>query len=276
MNMSRFRRRNKLPMMERMNYALRMDKTSLAAFIGLAILCTASMAQTPTGSGWTGTVGAGPVVFPKYTGGTKLQSLVLPIAYVEYDDWFYVNLFRAGAYFWSSEDKKQGLGFAVEPRIGFNSGDGPRLAGMPTRRSALFGGLAYNAENDLGSMSLGYFTDLGNASHGGYVDLLFNRTLFKNQLWEVSGTFELSRSDSKYANYYFGVTPGEVTPARALYTLGASTNVTLWLTGQYKFGRQYALMFGANVTRLGASAAASPIVERREVPFLYLGFGRNL
>src|SRR5438045_1984480 len=152
-------------------------KGALCALFGIALMSPAAMAQAPSaetgGSGWTGTVGAGPVIFSKYAGGAQLQSLLLPLAYVEYDDWFYVNLFRAGAYFWSSADKKQGLGFAVEPRLGFNAGDGPRLAGMATRRSALFGGLAYNAENDLGSMSLGYFADLSSASRGSYVDLLF-------------------------------------------------------------------------------------------------------
>lgn len=257
----------------------RPEKTSLG-LLGLAFLCTGAFAQNPSppsaSPGWTGTLGAGLVAFPKYVGGNSTQSVLLPIAYVDYKDWFYVDLYRAGAYIWASDDKKQGLSLAVEPRIGFTSADGPRLAGMATRRSTLFGGLAYSAENTLGSMSLGYFTDLGNASRGGYLDLLLNRPLVKNDRLELTGTLELSRTDSKLANYYFGVSPGEVTPTRPLYTPGSATNLTLWLTGQYNLNKQYAVMFGANVTRLGASAAASPIVERRDVPFLYLGFGTNL
>jgi outer membrane scaffolding protein for murein synthesis (MipA/OmpV family) len=35
-------------------------------------------------------------------------------------------------------------------------------------------------------------------------------------------------------------------------------------------------MLGANVTRLGSSAANSPIVERRQVPLIYVGLGWNL
>ena len=255
----------------------RLKRAVLQALVCLPLLCTGAIAQTTSkGSGWTGTLGGGPVFFPRYTGGKGLQAVPLPIAYVDYNGWFYVNLFRADAYVWGSEDKKQGLSFAMEPRIGFHSSEGARLTGMATRRSSLFGGLAYNAESDLGSMSLGYFADLGNASRGGYFDLLFNRAFLKNDRWDVSGTVQFSRLDSKVVNYYFGVTPAEVTAGRALYMPGSTTNVTLWLTGQYNLNKQYALMFGANVTRLGGSAAASPIVERRDVPFLYFGLGLNL
>ena len=116
----------------------RLNKTALEALICLSFLCTGAIAQTATsGSGWTGTLGGGPVFFPKYTGGKALRAFPLPIAYVDYNGWFYVNLFRASAYFWGSEDKKQGLGFAMEPRIGFHSSDGPRLAGMAARRSKI-------------------------------------------------------------------------------------------------------------------------------------------
>ena len=252
-------------------------RVAFRALIGLSFLSSGALAQSVDGNpGWTGTLGGGAVVFPKYTGGNALQAVPLPIAYVDYNGWFHVNLFRAGAYFWASENKKQGLSIAMEPRIGFRSGEGPRLAGLAARRSSIFGGPAFNAENDWGSMSLGYFTDLSNASRGGYYDLLLNRPLLKNERWDVSGSLELSRQNAKVVNYYFGVSSAEATPGRAAYAPGSATNATLWLTGQYNLDKRYAVMFGANVMRLGASAAASPIVERRDVPFLYLGLGINL
>ena len=252
-------------------------KLQVLAFLCLWFQGTSALAQVASPEpGWKGTLGAGVVAFPKYAGGRSMQSVLLPIAYIDYNDWFYVDLYRAGAYFWSSADKKQGLGIAVEPRIGFSQGEGPRLAGMATRKSALFGGLTYNAENDLGGLSVGYFGDLGNASKGGYWDVLLSRPFVKNRQWELSGTLEFSGVNAKYANYYFGVTPAEATPGRPAYTAGATINTTLWLTGQYNVSKRYALMFGANVTRLGSSAASSPIVERRDVPFVYLGFGINL
>jgi MipA family protein len=246
---------------------------------GLLVLCCSSHARAQTAensSGWHGTLGAGPVFVPKYVGSRHLEALPLPIAYVDYDDQFYINLFRAGAYFWSSQDKKKGLGFAVEPRLGFNSGSGAKLTGMETRRSSLQGGPTFDWEGDFGSLSVGYFTDLTGASHGGDLDALFNQPLVKNARWSVNGTLEISRLNSKSVNYYFGVRPAEITPIRPFYQPGATTNVTFWLTGQYNLTKQYALMLGANVTQLGGAAANSPIVERRQVPLLYIGLGWNL
>jgi outer membrane scaffolding protein for murein synthesis (MipA/OmpV family) len=256
---------------------VRIIAAALAALASATIAHAQTSAQQPQDTqGWSGILGGGLMAFPKYTGGATMQTWPLPIAYVDYDGWFRVDLYRASAYFWSSADKKQGLAFAVEPRIGFQSNDGPRLAGMARRKSTAFGGVTYNAENDLGSMSLGYFTDLGEASRGGYVDLLLTRELHKDARWELSATFEATRVDAKATNYYFGVTPAEATATRAAYSPGAATNLTFWLTGQYNISKDYALMFGANIARLGSSAAASPIVERRDVPFLYFGFGKNL
>ena len=246
---------------------------------GLLVLCCFNSARAQTAEkspGWHGTIGAGPVFFPRYVGSKDLVALPLPIAYVDYDDWFYVNLFRAGAYFWSSQDRKKAIGFAIEPRIGFKSNDGRRLAGMQTRRSSLQGGPTFDWEGDFGSLSVGYLTDLSGASRGGYLDVLFDKPLLKDERWNVSGVLEIARLDSKIDNYYFGVRPGEVTPIRPLYQAGAATNVTLWLAGQYNLTKQYALMFGANTTRLGGAAANSPIVERREVPLFYIGLGWNL
>src|SRR6266853_48709 len=250
----------------------------LCVFLAFALLLPAgARAQAPSTSvGWSGTLGAGPVFIPKYVGGKEMQALPLPIAYVSYNDWFFVNLYRAGAYVWGSEDKKKGISFSFEPRLGFHASDGAKLTGMATRRGSLSGGPTFDWQGDPGALSIGYFSDLSNASRGGYVDGLFNRPLISDRRWDVSGTIELSRLDSKVVNYYFGVAPSEVTASRALYQPGATTNVTLWITGQHNFTKQYAFMFGANVTRLGSAAARSPIVERGLAPLVYLGLGINL
>jgi outer membrane protein len=250
----------------------------LCALLALALLLpVGARPQAPsTGSGWSGTLGAGPVVVPKYVGGKDLQALPLPIAYVTYDDWFFVNLYRAGAYVWGSEDKKKGVSLSFEPRLGFHASDGAKLAGMATRRGSLSGGPTFDWQGDLGALSVGYFFDLSKASRGGYADVLFNRPFINDSRWEVSGTIELSRLDSKVVNYYFGVAPSEVTATRALYQPAATTNITLWITGQYYWTKRNALMFGANATRLGSAAARSPIVEREQAPLFYLGLGINL
>ena len=253
------------------------NRTLILALGLLVPLCAVGQTKpAPTGGAWSGTLGAGPMLFPKYVGGRDGQIVPLPIAYVDYDGWFYVNLFRAGAYVWGSADKTKGLSFSAEPRLGFKSGDGPRLAGMTTRRDSVAGGPTFDWTGDFGSLSLGYFFDLSHASRGSYADVLFDRPLIKNARWDVSGTLELSRIDANITRYYFGVGRAEVTPARPLYQPGSTTNATLWITGQYKVDQRYALMFGVNASRLGSAAADSPVVERRTAPFAYLGLGIQL
>ena len=125
-------------------------------------------------------------------------------------------------------------------------------------------------------MSVGYFRDLNNTSNGGYFDGLFNRQLVKDGKWDISATLEASRLDSKVVNYYFGVPQTEATASRPAYQPGATTNIGLWLTGQYNVSKRYALMAGGYATRLGSAAANSPIVERRTSPLVYVGLGINL
>ena len=252
-------------------------RSVLLAFGLLLPVCAGAQAQAPAASlGWSGTLGIGPVAFPRYVGGKDLQVLPLPIAYVTYNDWFYVDLYRVGGYVWGSEDKKKGISLAVEPRLGFHASDGDRLAGMATRRGSLSGGPTFDWQNGANAYSLGYFYDLSHASRGGYAEFLFNRTFMRDQRWDVSWTLELSRLDSKIVDYYFGVRPEEATPARPPYQPGPTTNVTLWVTGQYNLTKREALMFGGNVTWLGQAAADSPIVERRQALLLYIGLGINL
>jgi outer membrane protein len=244
----------------------------------LALYCSnQAAAQTEnSSSGWHGTLGVGPISFPKYVGGAGLETLPLPIAYVDYNEQFYVNLFRAGAYLWSTPDKKTGISFAVEPRLGFNASSGTKLAGMATRRGSVQGGPTFDWEGALGSVSVGYFADLMGASHGGYWDAIYDKSLLTNERWHVNGTIEISRLNAKMVNYYFGVRSTEAIPDRPVYQPGSTTNVTLWLTGQYALTTRYALMFGANVTTLGSAAGNSPIVERRYAPLFYVGLGWKL
>jgi outer membrane scaffolding protein for murein synthesis (MipA/OmpV family) len=253
---------------------VRLTRAWLAFVVGLA--ATPCQAGEDGPRGLSGTVGVGPLFVPKYVGGRSWEMLPVPIAFVDYNEWLYVNLFRAGAYVWGSQDKKTGVSLSLEPRLGFKSGDGPRLAGMATRRPSLSAGPTLDWTGAVGSASVGYFRDFTHASGGGYFDALFNRPFVKDARWDISGTVELSRVDRRVVSYYFGVRPDEALAARPAYEPGATTNLTLWLTGQYNITKRYALMFGANTTRLGAAAASSPIVEQRMSPLLYLALGINL
>src|SRR5260370_34082496 len=92
----------------------------LCVFLAFALLLPAgAQAQAPSTSvGWSGTLGAGPVFVPKYVGGKDFQALPLPIACVTYNDWFFLNLYRAGGSGWGSEEKSKSTRFSFESRHG--------------------------------------------------------------------------------------------------------------------------------------------------------------
>jgi MipA family protein len=227
-------------------------------------------------SGWNGTVGLGPMVFPKYSGGKAMQTLPLPLVSVNYSETFYIELLRAGVYLLSSDDKKMGLGVALEPRLGFHAGDGAKLAGMATRRHSLEGGLAFDWENDVVDVNVSYFGDITGASGGTSMRVSLYKDLIAGEQWSLGALLGMDRISAKIANYYFGVAAPEAAAGRPFYQPGSGTNAVFGVDGKYKLDRRHAIVFGINTTRLNAGAAASPIVETRQATLLWLGYAWNL
>lgn len=245
----------------------------------LAVCATAlhaDPASDTSSAGWSGVIGAGPIVFPRYTGGKASQTWLIPMASITYDDIVYVEPLRAGAYVWGSEDKKMGLGLAIEPRFGFKSSDAPKLAGMATRRNSVEGGPAFDWDLGVVAVSASLFTDLTHASRGNSARLYVYRELAHNDTWKFGVFGGVDRMSSRVANYFFGVPETEATPGRAAFQARATTSPTLGFDGHYRVAKDYSLLFGLQVMRLGDQVANSPIVETRQSMVGWLGFGFNL
>lgn len=236
----------------------------------------AEPASAESTAGWNGTAGAGPIVFPKYVGGKSTQVWPIPLLSINYNETFYVELERVGVYVLASDDKKVGLGLAVEPRFGFSAKDGARLVGMATRRDSLEGGPTFDWDFDVIAFSVAWFTDLNRSSHGNSLRASIYKPILKNEHWDFGALLAFDRMNGKLANYYFGVRPSEATSSRPGYQSGAGTNVSIGLSGTYNLGKRHALMFGANLARLSKSAANSPITETNRATMYYIGYGWNL
>lgn len=255
--------------------------TSATPAISVAA-ATPSMPATPTAaapsakSAWSGTVGLGPMVFPKYTGGNGMRTWLVPLISASYGDTAYIEPLRAGAYLWGSDDRKMALGLAVEPRFGFQARDGARLAGMATRRNSLEVGPAFDWDLGVVAIDLSLFTDLTNSSRGLSQRLYVYREFLKDGRWKLNGFVGADRLGSRTANYFFGVAADEATAARPAYRPGASTNATLGLDGAYKLSRDYSLVFGLQAARLNGGIARSPIVATRQANLGWLGLAWNL
>ena len=227
-------------------------------------------------AGWNGTLGFGPMAIPKYSGGRPLQVLPLPLWSINYNETFYVEVQRVGVYALASDDKKIGLGFALEPRLGFHASDGARLAGMATRRNSLEGGVTFDWDFDVIAISTAWFTDMTRSTRGSSARLSLYRPLLKNARGEIGLIASADRMSARTADYFFGVKPSEATLLRPGFVAPAGTNLSLGLGGTYRMGStaaKGALIFGANIGRLAPGAARSPIVETTRLRQFYLGYG---
>ncbi len=249
----------------------------LAVCFGQAHAASASStAAAATTDKWHGTAGAGAMVFPKYVGGRGSQTWPIPLLSLDYDETFYVEIERVGVYVLASDDKKIGLGFAVEPRFGYSAKDGGKLSGMATRRDSIEGGPTFDWDFDFVAVSLAAFGDLNRSSHGYSQRATVYSPLIKNAKWDVGALLAVDHMNARLANYYFGVPLNEANAMRPAYSPGAGNNTTLGLSGTYNLDKRNALMFGASSARLARSAASSPIAETNRATTFYFGYGWRL
>lgn len=256
-----------------------MMKRLLAVFVLALPLASPAVAETQPdaqASGWTGAVGAGPIVFPHYSGGKATQAWLIPLISAEYKDILYIEPLRAGVYFWGSEDRKMGLGLAIEPRFGYKAGDGARLAGMSTRGKSIEGGPAFDWDLGFVSLSASLFTDLTNSSRGESARLYAYRQIVKNETWKIGAFVGIDRMSHRVSNYFFGVNELEASPDRPAFHTGSATNATAGFDGRYRLDKDYSVLFGLQQTRLGHEVAHSPIVETRQATVAWLGLAWNL
>jgi outer membrane scaffolding protein for murein synthesis (MipA/OmpV family) len=218
----------------------------------------------------------GAMVDSRYSGSADYQVFPVPLASLEFGDVAYIDYWQAGLYFLSNENKTLGLAVVATPRLGFNSRDGARLAGMMARKSGIDAGISIDyGLNDAG-LSLGYLNDVTGASNGGLVRfLVFKRVAITDHLG-VDAFLGVERLSARGANYYFGVGSGETAPSRPFYQPGAATDLNAGLHFNFDFGRKSTLLFGYEATRLDGSLANSPIVERRMSNLFYFGYGWRL
>ena len=224
----------------------------------------------------TGRLGAGALVDSRYSGAAGYQTFPVPLASLEFGDVAYIDYWQAGLYLLSNQQKTLGLAIVATPRLGFNSSDGSRLAGMMTRKSSIESGLSIDYGADNTGVSLGYLHDITGASDGGLVRLLVFKRIELTEHAGVDAFVGLERLSAKVADYYYGVGRNEATAERPFYQPGSATDVNAGLHFNFDFGRNSTLLFGCEATRLSDALANSPIVERRVTNLFYLGYGWRL
>lgn len=216
--------------------------------------------------------GVGVAVLPKTSGSDEFRLMALPIINANYADRFYINALQAGVWLLDSDDKRLRLGLSAQAKFGWDAGDGRLTSGMKDRDFTFEIGPALRWQTDFGTINAQWGLDAGGASNGQTVDLQFIKNLYRDNAFKLNGSVGLTWSDSKFNNYYFGVSASEALPSRPVYSAASSVEYKAGLNGSYQVATNHYILFGASVTRLGDQQANSPIVETRLQPFAYLGY----
>ncbi|MGF6870889.1 MipA/OmpV family protein [Paraburkholderia sp. MM5477-R1] len=151
---------------------------------------------------------------------------------------------------------------------GYKGSDASILSGMENRSGAFWYGPALAWKTAFGTLSGDYL--LG-GNKGETANLDFSKS-FDLGNWSVEPHAGIEWLSSKYVNYYYGVRPSEVQAGRPEYTGKASYDMSIGTRVDYRFTRHQMVSFDLGVTHLGSGITDSPIVGKRYIPQVKLGY----
>jgi len=154
---------------------------------------------------------------------------------------------------------------------GFKAGDSPFLSGMSERKGSAW--LGVRARHSLGWATLTgeVFADASDNSGGQKVKVGIERR-FALGNFGISPRLAATWMDSKYTDYYYGVSAAEARPGRSAYSPDATVNTSIGMRMDYRLAPQQMLFLDLGVDALGKEIRNSPLVDRRSVPEVRLGY----
>ena len=252
-----------------------------ASFAGTVLLATGLSAPAPASANGNvepftllskqGSAGLGAVArfepSPYREGGTRYD--VLPL-YLFEGERVFLDANRAGVKLLNGGDQRLDL-FAAQRLEGFPSDRMPAsLAGMAMRDSGIDLGLSWQYRQPWGSVQAEFLHDAGNTSKGNELRLGYSYD-WRSGPWRLRPSLSVALRDARLNNYYYGVRGSEAAPGRPAYAPGAGINTTLGLYGSYDMSQRWRLLAGLSATVLDGKIKDSPIVQKRELPGVYVG-----
>jgi outer membrane protein len=224
--------------------------------------------SAPPPSGWGLGIGAG-WQRPVYAG-SENKTRVIPLVSFENE---YVRVLGLGA-----DLKLPSAGpvsFSLRARYalgdGYESDDAPILNGMEERKPSFWLGGAVQWRTDYAKLSAEVSGDASSHSKGTEArlgvehDFRFGRFMFTPRVAAVW-------RDAKYVDYYYGVRPEEATAFRPAYEGRGTTNAEVGLRTFYGISQHDGAFLDVSATALGSSIKDSPLVDRRILPAVRLGY----
>ncbi len=199
-----------------------------------------------TESGWNASVGLGVVNAPTFAGVDDTESTAVPLINVSYNDTFYFEYNKLGAWLWKPDNTGFRIGVVVQPRKGYDKGDGPlnreiddtALAGVRMRwQSGKFGidaSLLGSSEED----------------SGGEVHITAKYTFLASTKGSLTAMVKLeSMSEDAVDYFYYASTDSGADSA---------TNASIGVIGTYNLTPKWMLIGGVLATSYDDSITDAP------------------
>jgi outer membrane protein len=215
-------------------------------------------------TGWSGSVGAGIAVAPKYPGASTERLRLAPLASIDYGGRLFIGPLGIGvaAVRWN--------GFRAGPVLGFHGGrkqsDDPRLAGLGDISSSITAGLFAGYARGHLEISVTARQALSHSTNGlsGLLQVDLRHAFFGAQTRVAVGP-DLEFGNGDFERTWFGVSPQQsaasglpsYVPHAGINRIGLHAGLT------HRASQHVLLRLFARIDTITGDAAQSPVLERR-------------
>lgn len=160
---------------------------------------------------------------------------------------------------------------ATYQRQGYEADDSPALAGMDTRRSGAWLGARASLRGRHSTLTAEWAADAADHSRGQQLRFVLERRFMLGGLG-LTPRLAAAWHDRRFVDYHYGVKTSEARADRPAYAPGSATDTEAGLRVDLPLAPGHRLFADLSVTGLGDAAAASPLVERRNLTAARLGY----
>ncbi|MBE0367459.1 MipA/OmpV family protein [Pseudoalteromonas sp. MMG013] len=137
----------------------------------------------------------------------------------------------------------------------------PELAGINARAYDYNAGLRLSKRFSDSLFSIELLNDISNAHNGWILSSFFSHiTPWRN--WEFRAAVGLNAYSPEFTDYYFGITPNEVTPFRPSYSANTSFSLVTELHAEYPLNEHWIFLAGWMSTLYSEDIYNSPIIRQ--------------
>lgn len=212
--------------------------------------------------GFHGQIGLGVTALPDYIGGDSVDTSLLPLINVNYNDRFYFNANRLGAWVYHANYGIR-VGGVITAHAGYDASDLPDYLQdnlVFERKDSIMAGV--NAEFKRGGFSAeaGVLTDISSTSDGSKSYIQMGYTVLTKPKYSLKIIAKAEMLDNDLTKYYYNSYYDE-TSTTPDYVAKSATNITLGAVGTYKINNKWTAMGAITTTSLDDEIADSPLVE---------------